>query len=283
MNKTGASLIASLIILAFSLFSTTPARAAGFTIPQGFFFEHPYSITGASANLELVDLDSPPSGLLVMNQFRVDINLFQNLLGVYAKFPFAGVNDFGPQDEDDYDFGNIGLGGKFALVNMEGLILTGGLELILPTSSNGLGSQAARGYFRDFPYFLDDTTTLNPYLVLGIGRDIWALQANLGADIMLNADEIEGDDSELRFKYGLTGSYSPMLNAPFKLSFLLELLFASTTSFNDNRTEVFITPGIRLGGQIMSVGAGIQVPVGQDVNDFANANYFLDLVIRFGS
>jgi hypothetical protein len=68
---------------------------------------------------------------------------------------------------------------------------------------------------------------------------------------------------------------------PFSTSFLLEALFVSSTSFDDNRTDVFITPGIRLGGKIVSVGTGVQIPFGQGVNDFAIVDFFFDLIIRF--
>jgi hypothetical protein len=84
--RIGALLLVVLTILLI------PARswAAGPRIPYSFFFENPYAITGIKANVEVVDLDNPPGGALIMNQYRLDINLYNNLLGLYAKFPFAG-------------------------------------------------------------------------------------------------------------------------------------------------------------------------------------------------
>jgi hypothetical protein len=35
------------------------------------------------------------NGWLIMNALRGDINIHDNLFGLYAKFPFAGVTDFG--------------------------------------------------------------------------------------------------------------------------------------------------------------------------------------------
>ncbi len=291
--KIGVSLLFALIVS----FIPLQGWAAGPQIPYSFFLESPYSITGIRANVELVDLDNPPSGALIMNQYRLDINLFKNLIGVYAKFPFAGVVNFGPgtfdsgtgtklflaNEKDDYNFGNIGIGAKLALLNLDYAILTGGFEVLIPTAKDGFGAQAARAYFRDLPYFVKKATTLNPYLVLGTGAGIFGFQANFGAEIITNADRIEGDNNELRLKYGVTGSITPRLPIPFSTSILVEALFVSTTSFNNNRTEAFITPGIRLGGKIVSVGMGVQIPLGQNVNDFANADYFLDLIIRFGT
>lgn len=291
--KIGVSLLFALIVS----FIPLQGWAAGPQIPYSFFLESPYSITGIRANVELVDLDNPPSGALIMNQYRLDINLFKNLIGVYAKFPFAGVVNFGPgtfdsgtgtklflaNEKDDYNFGNIGIGAKLALLNLDYAILTGGFEVLIPTAKDGFGAQAARAYFRDLPYFVKKATTLNPYLVLGTGAGIFGFQANFGAEIITNADRIEGDSNELRLKYGVTGSITPRLPVPFLTSILVEALFVSTTSFNNNRTEAFITPGIRLGGKIVSVGMGVQIPLGQNVNDFANADYFLDLIIRFGT
>jgi hypothetical protein len=276
------SVVVSLAILAALFIPIKGVKAAGPSLPYSFFLEHPYSITGVRGNFEIIDLDG--SGGLFMNQIRADINVYQNLFGIYAKFPFAGVTNFGPDEEDDYDFGNIGIGGKVALFNTDSAVLTGGFEVILPTTSNGLGSAAARAYFRDFSYFVDDALTLKPYAVFGYSQGIFGFQGNFDADIITNADEIEDDSSELILKYGATVSVTPNLSLPFSTSFLLELLMASSTSFDDNITGAYLTPGVRFGGQIISLGAGVQIPFGSDeVTDFANVGFLLDLVIRFGS
>jgi hypothetical protein len=276
------SVVVSLAILAALFIPIKGVKAAGPSLPYSFFLEHPYSITGVRGNFEIIDLDG--SGGLFMNQIRADINVYQNLFGIYAKFPFAGVTNFGPDEEDDYDFGNIGIGGKVALLNTDSAVLTGGFEVILPTTSNGLGSAAARAYFRDFSYFVDDALTLKPYAVFGYSQGIFGFQGNFDADIITNADEIEDDSSELILKYGATVSVTPNLSLPFSTSFLLELLMASSTSFDDNITGAYLTPGVRFGGQIISLGAGVQIPFGSDeVTDFANVGFLLDLVIRFGS
>ena len=275
-----------LVVLTVFCISANGVRAAGPMIPNSFFLENPYSYTGFRANVEVVDLDDPPGGVLIMNQYRVDINIFNNFFGLYAKFPFAGVIDFGPDSEfnltekqDDYDFGNIGIGGKFALLNLDYLILTAGFEVILPTASDGLGAQAAQAYFRDFVYFIDEAITLDPYLVLGVGSGMFALQGNLDFDIITNADKIDtigiintgGDDIELIIEYGGTASITPPLNLPFSTTILVEVLAESTTTFDDNFTAVYVTPGLRFGGQIVSVGAGVQIPVADnEVTDFAN-------------
>lgn len=146
-----------------------------------------------------------------------------------------------------------------------------------------MGATAAQAYFRDLPYIVKDAVTLNPYLALEAGAGIFGFQANFGADIITNADQIEGDNTELMFKYGVTASVTPPLPVPFSTSFLVEELFVSSASFNDNRTDVFITPGIRLGGKIVSVGTCVQIPFGQGVNDFANVDFLVDLIIRFGT
>lgn len=219
-----------------------------------------------------------------MNMFRADVNIYQNLFGLYAKFPFAGVTSFGPTDEDDYDFGNIGIGGKVTLLNTDSAVLTGGFEVILPSTSDDFGAAAARAYFRDFSYFVNDAVTLKPYAVLGYSRGIFGFQANFDADILTNADDIENDSSELILKYGATASVTPNFSLPFSTSFLIELLAASSTSFDDNITGVYLTPGVRFGGQIISIGAGVEIPFGSDeITDFANVGFLLDLVIRFGS
>lgn len=264
------------------------ARAAGGQIPYSFFLEHPYSITGVRGSLEIVSVDG--GGALIMNQLRADVNLFENLFGVYAKFPFAGVTS-GVFGNGDYDFGNIGLGTKYALFNMNNSVFTLGFELLLPTTGNNNGALGARSYFRDFAYFTDDAYTFVPYGVFAISGDIFAFQANLDFDIMTNAEDADespfdtgGDSTELIIKYGATGSITPHFNLPFSTSFLLELLLASSTSFDKNVTGAYVTPGVRFGGQVFSVGAGVQVPFGSDeINDFGNVDFLVDMIVRFGS
>ena len=52
----------------------------------------------------------------------------------------------------------------------------------------------------------------------------------------------------------------------------------------DNVHGVYITPGFRLGGQALSLGAGLEIPLGSDeVEEFANIGVVVDLLFRFGS
>lgn len=264
-----------------SIVYTTDAEAAGANIPRAFSAEHPYSITGVYGNFEYVDLDE---GYLIMNQVRADINIYENLLGVYAKVPFAGADDAFGFDESDYSLGNIGIGGKFVLYNAEKSVISLGVEGILPTTSDDEGPRAAATYFRDFSYFVDDAFTVKPYAVFGTSSGIYAFQGNVDLDIITNADEIEDDSVEYVFKYGGAASVTPNMDLPFSTSFLVELLFSSSASFDDNITGGYVTPGVRFGGQVMSIGTGVQVPFGSDeVSDFANFNVLVDLLIRFGS
>lgn len=270
------------ILLGLTLIPVSRAEAAGAQIPKSFFLEHPYADTSVSATGEWIDLDD--DGSLWMNQYRVDLNLYQNMLGVYAKLPFSGVTDFGPGNDDEYDIGNLAVGGKFVLVNLESSVLSVGFETIVPTADDDLGSLGALAYFRDFSYFLDDTVTIKPYAVFGASSGIFAIQANVDFDILLDADQVEGDNSELIIKYGGTASMTPELNLPFSTTLLVEVLAASSTTFDDNIHGVYITPGFRLGGQALSLGAGLEVPLGSDeIQDFANVGVVVDLLFRFGS
>jgi hypothetical protein len=101
-----------------------------------------------------------------------------------------------------------------------------------------------------------------PYGVFAIGGDVLAFQANLDFDIMTNAEDANespfstgGDNTELIIKYGAAASVTPQFNLPFSTSFLLELLLASSTSFDQNVTGAYVTPGVRLGG-IRSTASG---------------------------
>jgi hypothetical protein len=264
------------------------AKAASGRIPYSFFLEHPYSITAASGNLEIVSVDG--GGALIMNELRLDLNLSENLFGLYAKFPFAGVTD-GVFGSGDYDFGNIGLGTKYALLQTRNSVFTFGFEILLPTTGNNNGALGARSYFRDFAVFTNDAYTFVPYGVFAFSRGVFSFQANLDFDIMTNAKDAAqspfdtgSDDTELIIEYGAAASITPNFNLPCSTSFLLELLLASSTSFDKNVTGAYLTPGIRFGGQVFSVGAGLQVPFGSDeINDFANLDFLVDMIVRFGS
>jgi len=277
------------VLISLSLTATKSANAAGAQIPYSFFLEHPYSITGIQADLEFINLDD--DGWLIMNSLRGDINVYENLFGLYAKFPFSGVTNFGVNDESDYDFGNLSLGGKGVILNLDNAVLTGGLEVFLPTTSDGFGALAAQEYFRDVAAFADDALTIDPYMVFAIsGGEIFAFQANLDFNIITNATRLDrvfdtgGDDTELIIKYGGTASVTPDLSVPFSTSFLVELLLASSASFDRNITGAYLTPGVRVGGQIFSAGVGVEIPFGSDeVTDFANVGFLLDFMVRFGS
>jgi len=280
--------IFSLVIIPVFFNSAKEANAAGAQVPYSFFLEHPYSITGLRGNIEFIDTDN--DGWLIMNSYRGDINIYQNLFGVYAKFPFAGITGFGPNNESDYDFGNLSLGTKFVVLNLDNAVLTTGFEVFIPSATNGLGALAAQEYFRDVAAFADNAWTFKPYAAFGVSQGIFAFQANLDFDILTNAEKLDtvfdtgGDSTQLIIKYGGAASITPDLSLPFSTSFILEMLLASSATFDNNITGAYLTPGVRFGGQIVSAGAGVEIPFGSnEVTDFANVGFVLDLVIRFGS
>ena len=258
------------------------ASSAGVDIPQSFFLEHPYSITGIKLNTEIIDLELEDA--LYLNEIRVDVNIHNNKASLYTRIPIAGITDVDPNNEDDIALGNIAIGGKTTLFEGNTAVLTGGVEALLPTVDNDFAAMGARTYFKDFSSFVDDAFTVRPYAVFGIGKDVFAFQANFGADIITSAEEIEGDDTELILRYGGTASVTPHIPVPFGTAFLVELMAVSSTSFDENRTEAFLTPGFRFGGQIFSVGAGVEIPLGEDSDEYAdNVGFLVDILIRFGS
>ena len=256
------------------------ANSQGVIVPQSFFLESPYTMTDIQVNGEWIKLDD---GNLWMTRARADINLYENLLGIYVKLPFAGNTSIDGED-DDFDIGNIGIGGKAAVISTDQTVLTGGFELVVPTTSDNNGAEAARKYFRDFIYFTDEAWTLVPYAVFGAGNGMFAIQANLEGQIMLNADDVEGDSTEYLIKYGGTASVTPEFNLPFATTFLVDILAVSSLSFDDDITGAYVVPGIRMGGQTLSIGAGFEIPFGSDeVSDFADYGVVLDLIFRWGS
>ena len=113
---------------------------------------------------------------------------------------------------------------------------------------------------------------------------MFGFQANIEADIMLNAEDIEGDSTEYLIKYGGTVSLTPELNLPFSTSFLVDILAVSSLSFDDNITGLYVVPGIRVGGQTLSIGIAGEIPFGSDpVTDFSDFGLMADIIFRFGS
>ena len=253
-------------------------------LPQSFFLEDPYTDTDVQARGEWISLDNGAGGgSLWLNQFRADINIYENLLGVYVKVPFAGLSG-NDNLSGDYDIGNVGVGGKAALISTDSYVLTGGFEVAIPTTSNNNGAAIAAAYFKDFIYFVDDAWTLKPQLIFGTGNGQFGFQANLSGDIMLDADAVEGDSTEFLLEYGGTVSYTPELNTPFATSLLVDLLFNSSLTFDNDITGGYVTPGIRVGGQTVSMGAGVEIPFGSsEITDLADIGVVVDLIFRFGS
>jgi hypothetical protein len=282
-DKTFKYIIFSILLVVLVVSSIVKeANSAGVDLPQSFFLEHPYSITGIKLNAEIIDLELEDA--LYLNELRVDVNIRDNKSSLYTRVPIAGITDVDPNFEDDIALGNIAVGGKTTIFQGNTAVLSGGVEGFLPTVDDNLAAMGARTYFKDFSSFVDDAFTVRPYAVFGVGKDVFAFQANFGADIITSAEEIENDDTELILRYGGTASVTPHLPVPFATSFLVEVLLASATSFEESRTEAFITPGFRFGGQIFSVGAGIEIPVGEKSDDFADdVGFLVDVLIRFGS
>ncbi|NIP39221.1 MAG: hypothetical protein GWO07_11405, partial [Candidatus Dadabacteria bacterium] len=247
-------IILSVLLIVLTVFSTTKeVRSAGVELPQSFFLEHPYSITGVKLNAGIIDLEEEDA--LYLNEIRADVNIHKNKASLYTRIPIAGITGAIPGDDKELALGNIAIGGKATLFEGNTAVLTGGIEGLIPSVDDNLAAMGSRRYFREYASFVDDAFTIRPYAVVGVGKDIWALQANLGADIITGADEIENDDTELILRYGGTASVTPHMPVPFATSFLVEVLMASSTTFEDDRTEAFITPGFRFGGQIFSIGA----------------------------
>ena len=253
-------------------------------LPQSFFLEDPYTDTDVQANGEWINIKSDfGQGNLWMTRARADINVYENLLGLYVKVPFAGISGNDNLDSD-FDIGNVGVGGKAAAVYTDDYILTFGFEGIIPTTSDGNGALAARQFFRDFVYFTDEAWTLVPFAVFGAGNGQWGFQANVDGQIMLNAEDVEGDSTEFLIKYGGAVSYTPELNTPFATTILVDILAVTSTTFDDNLTGAYVVPGIRLGGQTISFGAAAEIPFADsEITDFSNIGVMIDMIFRFGS
>ena len=130
--RKSKTLLPIFLIIGLLVIPAGKAYSQGVLIPQSFFLESPYNVTDVQVNGEWIDLEDG-NGNLWMTRFRADINLYENLLGVYVKVPFAGNS--GGNLDGDFDIGNVAVGGKGAIVSTDSTVLTAGFEVIAPTTS----------------------------------------------------------------------------------------------------------------------------------------------------
>lgn len=269
-----------------SPFSITPSREKALRLSYPFFNESPIPIGRLVGNFEVVDLEKRAGGQLIFYSVRVDFPSRNNRYSIYLKIPYSGVNNVnlgGEEISNGFEFSNILIGGKYSLLDSQSFSVAGGLEIAPPTAFKDnvdrLRTIVRLPFGRDLPLYLTNAATVTPYISSAIERGQLSLIGSLGLDLIFSAESLERDAFEARIKYGAAfGTGTSLPASPTLFAELNGYTFLSDRKIG--RTDLFLTPGLRLGKKY-GPGFGIQIPVTGPTASVTNASFIFDFQGRF--
>ncbi len=200
------------------------------------------------------------------------------------KIAQSGVNSVvinGEEVRDGFEFANVLAGGKFLLWKSHNSAVSGGVELILPTSykDNIDRLSTVTMFRRNFPINLQKAWTVTPYVTAAAWKGIFNVQAMASTDIVLNAGELEGNSAEWRLNYGASaGANFPVIASPVLYAEFNAYTTLTADTFQKN--DMFMTGGVRFGRKF-SPGFAMQFPVYGADRDIDRFSYMFDFQIRF--
>lgn len=261
-----------------------PAKDISLNLDYPLFFEPAIPSGYIRAFIEVADVDPELGGEFIFYHVKAEFPSRSNLYSFYIRGSQAGVNNVSFEGEeigDGFEFANLLLGSKFVILKTEDSVLTIGFETIVPTAykDNRQRLETLLSHSRDFPLYLRNSVTLSPYLSFAKWKGYLSFQSNVGTDFILNADILEDDFLEWRVKY----SFAFGLNIPvdYNPTFFLEfdgLTLATADNFES--TDLFITPGFRIGERI-APGFAVQIPVKGQTASISDASFIFDVKLRF--
>ena len=258
---------------------TTKGKALDLAYP--LFLESPLPLGRVMADLEVVDLKSSFGDQMFFYSIRLDLPSESGYFGLYIDAPYGGVNNV-EGARNGYEFSNMTIGAKQVLIKSTNTVLSAGLEFAIPTaftdSQNRL--QAVTRYRRDLPNYIFRAFTITPYLAAATWKGPFSLQANLGTDYFLNAENFEGQDFEFRVHYGAAAGVDVPIALITPIIFFEFDGYTIATDDTNSKTDLFVSPGIRFGKRI-SPGFAVQVPVEGPTSDIANIDFIFDFQLRF--
>lgn len=259
------------------------------------YFESPLPVNRFTLDTEFAFLDNELEGQFIFYSVRFDYLGPSELWGAYIRISYSGVNDFKEitsstnndiefsSVRDGFELANTVVGGKFILHKSKNYVLSGGLDIVLPTIyKDNIGRlNAILSYRRNFPIHLKSATTIGPYLsgAVWFWDKVLSFQGTVGSEFVLKADKLEGNYFEQRFKYGAAMG----VNIPIELKLVLFVEFdgyTQPTASTYDDTDLFITQGIRF-GEKFSPGFSIQFPLSGPTDDISKLSILGDFQIRF--
>jgi hypothetical protein len=266
-------------------FTMTPSKDKAVELAYPYFFESPFLLGRLMGQIEAASAKKVlGGGELIFYNVRADFPSSSGLWGLYLRISQAGTDNIsieGDNISNGFEFANILAGGKFLMYKTHNSILSGGMDMILPTAykDNIQRLQTVTLYRRDFPLYLQDAFAISPYVAAAAWKKWFSVEANLGVDLITNAGKLEGEDVEFRIKYGAAAGWnfklptSPVLFVEFDG-------YTMPTATSAKKTDTFITSGLRFGDKF-SPGIGVQFPLSGSTSDIADASFIADVQLRF--
>ena len=262
----------------------TPNKDIAIDLAYPYFLEEPIPMARFRADLEILNLKKKNSGQFIFYSLRADVPSKSGLWGVYVKIAQSGVNSVvinGEEVRDGFEFANVLAGGKFLLWKSHNSAISGGVELILPTSykDNIDRLSTVTMFKRNFPINLQKAWTVTPYVTAAAWKGIFNVQAMASTDVVLNAGELEGNSAEWRLNYGASaGANFPVIASPVLYAEFGAYTTLTADTFQKN--DMFMTSGVRFGRKF-SPGFAMQLPVYGADRDIDRFSYMFDFQIRF--
>ncbi len=261
-----------------------PARGLAIDLAYPMYLEGPMPLGRFMLDLEIVNLEKDLDGQFIFYSARVDIPSKSQLWGLYVSIAQSGFNSLSVDGEgvkDGFEFANMKTGGKAVLYKTANFILSGGFELIIPTSyKDNLGRLETLLLFRrNFPVNLQKAWTAAPYLSAAAWKGPFSVQAAASSGFIVNADGLEGDSFEYRVDFGAAAGVNiPVVTSPVVFAELDG--FSVPTARTFKKTGLYMSSGVRFGRRV-SPGVSFQLPVYGSDKSIDRFSYKFDLQIRF--
>lgn len=262
----------------------TPNKDIAIDLAYPYFLEEPIPLGRFRADLEVVNLKKDEGGQFIFYSVRADVPSKNGLWGMYVRIAQSGVNSVeinGEEVRDGFEFANVLAGGKLVLWKSHNSIVSGGMELVLPTSyKDNIDRLSTVTLFRrNFPINLQKAWTVTPYVTAAAWSGIFNVQAMASTDVVLNAGELEGNSAEWRLNYGAAaGANFPVIASPVLYAEFGSYTCLTADTFQKN--DMFMTGGVRFGRKF-SPGFAMQFPVYGADKDIDRFSYMFDFQVRF--
>jgi len=257
------------------------SKAEALSLGYPLYFEGPLPLGRVMADLEVVALKQSFGDQLFFYSIRLEFPTESGNTGVYIDAPYGGVNNV-EGARNGYEFSNITIGVKQVLARAQNYAVTAGLEFVPPTAfTDSQGRlEAVTAYRRDLPTYIYKAVTATPYLSAGIWKDAVSLQGSVGTDFIFNAENFQGNSFDFRIDYSAAAGVNVPIELISPLVFVEFNGYTITTDDVNDKTDIFVTPGIRFGKRF-SPGFAVQFPVAGPTSDIADSNFYFDLQLRF--